>query len=957
MSGSYFSMGRELKNRKMRRRSVYVNPMILALCLWIITGGFFSSVRGDDVEVFDFAAPAASSLDHEDPVMDRSDCPPASPLECPMHAPKVNPNARPFVQGEGESAGGLIRRPVTSCFQTEQLEPESGTFSRLGEARATFGIDEHVRIGNTTTPEINPAMTSNDDADLWLAFEDQYYTPSRITIYFSNDGGENWQFVGYISNATADLKNPSIDMLENNNDYVVVAYIVDDGVSMPYPEVAIAPEYTSSFTFKSVPVWSWEGYAKPVVWASEHYSNHGKIYLTCEGIVDSASENINVCTWMCPYQGEWTDSKVLLGNFDDNAWVDPDADYGTQDRRNYLTCFNKTDSTLYLVRTEENLGDWLPEVAVYTMPEVPYYQVDPEISAANYYNSLVIACTKSFNGNDNIGVTWSSDAGATWTYLYSLDGYTTQHEWAPALCKNDVWDGDWHLAYTSVGACYYSMAPQNISSYFQPVPDRVDDSTTVSGVHPKKAIVSPRWSSPGIAWADFRDGTPDYDIYFDRADDDRRIYVPEEYATIQAAIDSADEHDFIHVNQGTYNENVVIDSILIRLLSVFGPNHTHIDGNRLGSTVTLLNCDHAHIKGFTITNGYASIGGGIHCDGAFGPRIFENVISNNEAYNYGGGLCCINDSSPYVWGNRIIDNLTTGSRGGGLYSSASRPDVENCVIARNSSNGSGGGIYSKDSHVSMEGNTITENTALVSGGGLYIIGPEVPSTTSDIYWDNTAPSDPSIHLESGTPWVNNCDIQGGYAGGEYCIDADPLFVNPANGDYRLSRYSPCINMGRHTGVREDITNQVRPQNGSWDMGAYEFTGPYTLAADGFYIDRDVQTVINLTLDAGTINHDRPYMIFGGATYSAPGVPLPHGDKFLPINFDIITDVVLQLVNTPVFVNFSGTLDAMGTASATIDTLGPLATGSGARLFFAYACPFQSPDGWFASNPVRINLSY
>jgi hypothetical protein len=84
--------------------------------------------------------------------------------------------------------------------------------------------------------------------------------------------------------------------------------------------------------------------------------------------------------------------------------------------------------------------------------------------------------------------------------------------------------------------------------------------------------------------------------------------------------------------------------------------------------------------------------------------------------------------------------------------------------------------------------------------------------------------------------------------------------------------------------------------------------------------------------------------------------MPNGDKFLPIDWDVFTDIVMQLANSPVFVNFSGTLNPMGKATATIDTLGPLPPGTAyLPMFFAYACPYQEPDGWFASNPIRIEI--
>jgi len=42
--------------------------------------------------------------------------------------------------------------------------------------------------------------------------------------------------------------------------------------------------------------------------------------------------------------------------------------------------------------------------------------------------------------------------------------------------------------------------------------------------------------------------------------------------------------------------------------------------------------------------------------------------------------------------------------------------------------------------------------------------------------------------------VIHSDIQGGY-GGEGNIDADPLFVDPGNGDFHLGPHSPCIDSG------------------------------------------------------------------------------------------------------------------------------------------------------------------
>jgi hypothetical protein len=110
-----------------------------------------------------------------------------------------------------------------------------------------------------------------------------------------------------------------------------------------------------------------------------------------------------------------------------------------------------------------------------------------------------------------------------------------------------------------------------------------------------------------------------------------------------------------------------------------------------------------------------------------------------------------------------------------------------------------------------------------------------------ILWDGNT-TRPEVNDDaSGTYSVKYCDIEGGVSFGATNIDTDPLFVNPAVGDFRLQATSPCIDTGfNFVGIPLiDIDGNPRIADGDGDcvydidMGAAE----YQLAdsdADGFH---------------------------------------------------------------------------------------------------------------------------
>jgi beta propeller repeat protein len=260
------------------------------------------------------------------------------------------------------------------------------------------------------------------------------------------------------------------------------------------------------------------------------------------------------------------------------------------------------------------------------------------------------------------------------------------------------------------------------------------------------------------------------------------LRVPTEvYPTIQAAIDAATAGDIVVVADGTHtgegNRDLDFKGKAITVRSQNGPTDCIIDCQgtqpephrafRFHSGETALSI----VEGFTITKGYAGFGGAIENENA-SPTIKNCIFANNTADMYGGA----------------IENY---------YSS---PNLTNCVF--------------------------TANAAGVFGGGIDCYGASNPAVTNCILWADTPDE---IYSDGVAPSVTYCDVQAGYPG-EGNIDANPLLVGAASGDFHLSPGSPAIDAGHPL---TDWTNEPWPNGGRVNMGAYGNTSEATRSPADF----------------------------------------------------------------------------------------------------------------------------
>jgi nitrous oxidase accessory protein len=126
----------------------------------------------------------------------------------------------------------------------------------------------------------------------------------------------------------------------------------------------------------------------------------------------------------------------------------------------------------------------------------------------------------------------------------------------------------------------------------------------------------------------------------------RTIVVPDDYTTIQAAIDAALPGDTVFVRKGIYRENLFIG----KALSLVGEDwqQTIIDGCGTGHVV-YIKADNVKVAGFTIKNSSSEYPySGIYLDESNGCHIYGNNIT---AMYY--GIRIYNSSNNYVSQNYV----------------------------------------------------------------------------------------------------------------------------------------------------------------------------------------------------------------------------------------------------------------------------------------------------------------
>lgn len=233
-----------------------------------------------------------------------------------------------------------------------------------------------------------------------------------------------------------------------------------------------------------------------------------------------------------------------------------------------------------------------------------------------------------------------------------------------------------------------------------------------------------------------------------------------------------------------------------------------LSGNRAGDGGAVMTCT---VSNSTLNDNHANWWGG----GAYGGTLYNCTLSGNTAVGGpGGGAYAATLSNCLISGN-------LGYVGGGVYQGT----LYNCVVADNHITADDPmGIGSGADDATLYNCTVVNNRADYYGSGTW----ECEVWNSIVYsnWGYCASTPVMINYIHSPPLYGflqySCTTP--HPGGDGNITDDPRFVNAGEGIYRLQPSSPCINAGNsaYAPGTTDLDGNPRIQQGSVDMGAYEF---------------------------------------------------------------------------------------------------------------------------------------
>ncbi|MBL8768624.1 MAG: FG-GAP repeat protein [Planctomycetes bacterium] len=220
--------------------------------------------------------------------------------------------------------------------------------------------------------------------------------------------------------------------------------------------------------------------------------------------------------------------------------------------------------------------------------------------------------------------------------------------------------------------------------------------------------------------------------------------------------------------------------------------------------------------------------------------------------------------------------------------------------------------------------------------------------------------DGHVDIACGQPGLDVPGTPGGdHWAGRMTIFFGPTFAQSMefNGSYHQ------VQMGTRVLIADtdaDGFGEVFATEEEWGPGRVHVYRHHTLRLTGpTEASVTTGTTLPMSIEVGKLSANAPYLMLMSASGSTPGLTVPYagGSIHVPLQFDALTSAGLSLVNSPLCANFMSTLDANGTATATLSIPGGVISPVFAGLSITCAAVVGDPQGniAYATRSVAIPL--
>jgi len=214
--------------------------------------------------------------------------------------------------------------------------------------------------------------------------------------------------------------------------------------------------------------------------------------------------------------------------------------------------------------------------------------------------------------------------------------------------------------------------------------------------------------------------------------------------------------------------------------------------------------------------------GGIDLTGT-SVACHDNIVRRNIFYDHQGQTWSgavhmwADDTSGYeTYNNKVYYNIFYNNKDAIHIDGRSHDNeiynniIYNCVK----------GINILSTNTAVPTNNIIKNN-IVSNSTENLIRDETGESTNTLDYNCYYPNGDDLFRWDNTYYDTFSAYQTASGQDSHSINSDPLFVDAANGDFRLQSGSPCINAGTDVGLTQDYEGNSVPQGSNPDIGAYE----------------------------------------------------------------------------------------------------------------------------------------